>query len=94
MSPDINSIHLHTFVLGDLSKSDGYRYFLELIKSLPLESQNMFPSDETSFDEIFHLTGGRMILIEDYVYEALLSIKSSKVLPNGKHFFQVTAFET
>ncbi len=81
-------------MLGDLSKADSHRYFLELIKTLPLEFQDRFQLDERSFDTVFHLTGGRMILIEDYVYEALLSIKSSKVLPNGKHFFQVTAFET
>ena len=84
-SPDISSIHIHTFVLGDLSKSDGHKYFLELIKTLPLESQGLFPLDERSFDEIFHLTGGRMVLIEEYVYQGIFSIPRTKNLPNGEY---------
>ncbi len=86
LSPDINSIHIHTFVLGDLSKSDGYRYFLELIKTLPLESQSLFPSDDRSFDEIFHLTGGRMVLIEEYVYQGIVWMDRTRTLPNGELF--------
>ena len=97
LSPDVNSIHIHTFVLGDLSKSDSYRYFLELIKTLPLESRNLFPLDERSFDEIFHLTGGRMVLIEEYVYQSIYCMGRTRILPNGElyiakrpHFSRMT----
>lgn len=82
-SPDISSIHIHTFVLGDLSKSDGHKYFLELI--FPLESQDLLPLDKQSFDDIFHLTGGRMVLIEEYVYQGIFSIPRTKILPNGEY---------
>ena len=84
-SPGTSSIHIHTFVLGDLSKSDGHRYFLELVKALPLECQDLFPLDEQSFDEIFHLTGGRMVLIEEYVYQGIYSIARTRTLPNGEY---------
>jgi hypothetical protein len=72
---------MKTFVLGDLSKSDSHRYFFELIKTLPREFPDLFQLDERSFDKVFHLTGGRMVLIEDYVYEAT----SSKILPDGEY---------
>ena len=71
-------------MVGDLSQSDSHRYFLELIRNLPLESQDLFQSDERSFDEIFHLTGGRMMLIENYVNQVVRTMASTRILPNGE----------
>ena len=87
MSPDFDSIHVKNFVLGDLSKSDAHRYFLELVKTLPENGRSIFPLDQRSFDEIFHLTGGRMLLIENYVNQATRSIALSKGLPTGNYVF-------
>ena len=81
--PGIDSIHIKTFVLGDLNKADSHRYFLELIKTLPEEFQDLFQLDERSFDTVFHLTGGRMLLIEEYVYQGIRSMARTKILPNG-----------
>ena len=76
-------MHFNTYVLGDLCKSDAHRYFLQLIEAQSIEIQDLFPVDENSFDEIFHLTGGRMLLIEDYVYQVIYSMATTRILPDG-----------
>ena len=76
-------------MLGDLCKSDAHRYFLHLIETLPKEIQDLFPVDERSFDEIFHLTGGRILLIEDYVYQVIYSMAETRNLPDGNENLKV-----
>ena len=82
-------MHFNTFVLGYLCKSDAHRYFLHLIKTLPKEIQDLFSVDERSFDEIFHLTGGRILLIEDYVYQVIYSMAETRNLPDGNENLKV-----
>jgi hypothetical protein len=82
---DFDSIHIKTFVLGDLCSSHAHEYYLDLIKRLPALSQQLFPLDEKSFDDIFHLTGGRMLLIEEYIYQALVPAAEANSLPTGTH---------
>uniref|UniRef100_A0A7S0QL78 Uncharacterized protein n=1 Tax=Cryptomonas curvata TaxID=233186 RepID=A0A7S0QL78_9CRYP len=86
IDPALASLHINTYILGDLSQSESHRYFLELIKSLPRECQDLFPLDERSFDRIFYLTGGRMLLIEEYVYQGIRSMPTTRILPNEKTF--------
>ena len=69
VAADIQTIHFETLVLGDLSKHEAFKYYLEVIKRIREDRQQLFSRDEKSFDEIFHLTGGRMVLIEQYVSE-------------------------
>ena len=40
--------------------------------------------DEKSFDKKYYLTGGRNLLIQDYVYEVILSKARTRILPIGE----------
>ena len=71
MSADIQAIHFETLVFGDLSQHESYKHYLELKKNVRQDRQHFFSQEETSFEEVFRLTGGRILLIERYVSEVI-----------------------
>lgn len=80
---------MSTFVLGDLSKSEAHRYFLQLISTLEVKYQELFKLDDSAFEEIFFLTGGRMFLIEEYVCQVIESSIRTRIPPSGMNVAKI-----
>ena len=62
--------HFQKIVLGDLPKSEAFKFFEDRVEQLPAQFRKLFNTDLATFDEIFKITGGRMLLIEQYLIEA------------------------
>lgn len=55
-------------VCGDLSKTDAYKYYLELLDSIvKANARHLFGRSEEDFEKIFHITGGRIYYIRRFV---------------------------
>ncbi|KAL5506590.1 hypothetical protein EMCRGX_G008270 [Ephydatia muelleri] len=64
----VDSSHFKVLVVGDLTKAEAYQYYLNLLDThVAPEKRGLFGRTEEDFDRIYHLTGGRMYFICDYV---------------------------
>jgi hypothetical protein len=66
----VPSAHMRIVVLDDLSLEDSKKYFLKII---PDEEKSLFKSDCDCFDNVFKITGGRIVFIDQYVHEVILN---------------------
>src|SRR5437763_14340733 len=68
-TPDIGlpATHYKTVVLGDLTKKEVYDYFCHKVDALSVEEQDLFRVDKENFEHVYHLTGGNMLFINDYI---------------------------
>ena len=69
LDSQIPPTHFKTLVLGDLPYEEAYAYYLHALDKRFGENVNpeLFGKSKEFFDRVFHLTGGRMYFIEDYI---------------------------
>lgn len=66
----VDSNHFDVLVVGDLTKAEAYQYYLNrLDNDVALEKRELFGRTEEDFDRVYHLTGGRMYFIRNYVLQ-------------------------
>ena len=62
--------HFQTFVLHDLPKSEAFKFYKTRVEQLAFPYHSLFSTDQTIFDAIYGITGGRMSHIKSYLFEA------------------------
>lgn len=69
LDSQIPDTHFKTMVLGDLTYEEAYDYYIHALRERFGEQVNpkLFGESKESFDRVFHLTGGRMYFIDDYI---------------------------
>jgi hypothetical protein len=64
----LNPTNFNVLVLGDLTWSEAYEYYLELLDTVVTPKHlDRFGRSEKDFGKVFDVTGGRMYLISNYV---------------------------
>ncbi|KAL5499647.1 hypothetical protein EMCRGX_G011100 [Ephydatia muelleri] len=78
-------------VVGDLTKAEAYQYYLNLLDTVVAPKKlGLFGRTEVDFDRIYHLTGGRIYFIRNYVAQ----VCSFGPIPKATLFMMVSNART
>ena len=73
-------------VLGDLTFDESYDYYLNCLEENfgnDLDT-HLFDKSKDAFKKVFHMTGGRMLFIEDFINQIY---QTDTTIESGKFFF-------